>query len=58
MGTRNPSEEPARTAPDEPGGEAEEQTDRRERRRRRAHEAGLQSIVRTLANRPASEPEG
>ena len=48
-----------RSAPDDAGGEPKEGTkQRRERRRRRAHEAGLQSIVRKLANRPAPEPEG
>jgi hypothetical protein len=58
MGTRKPSEEPARNAPDGPIDEAEDRTTRRERRHRRAREAGLQSLVRTLASRPASEREG
>jgi hypothetical protein len=58
MGTRKPSEEPARSAPDGPIDEAEERTTRRERRRRRAREAGLQSLVRTLANRSESDQEG
>jgi hypothetical protein len=58
MGTRKPSEEPARSAPDGPIDETEDRTAQRDRRRRRAREAGLQSLVRTLANRPASEQEG
>jgi hypothetical protein len=57
MGTRKPSEEPARSAPDGPIDETDDHTTRRERRRRRAREAGLQSLVRTLANRSASEPD-
>jgi len=58
MGTRKPSEEPARDAPDGPIDEAEDRAERRDRRRRRAREAGLQSLVRTLANRPASDQDG
>ena len=57
MGTRKPSEEPARNAPDGPIDETDDRTTRRERRRRRAREAGLQSLVRTLANRSESEPD-
>ena len=51
MGTRNPSEEPARSAPDGPIDEADDRTERRDRRHRRAREAGLQSLVRKLATR-------
>jgi hypothetical protein len=58
MGTRKPSEEPARDAPDGPIDEAEDRTERRDRRHRRAREAGLQSLVRKLANRPASDRDG
>jgi hypothetical protein len=57
MGTRKPSEEPARNAPDGPIDEAEDRTERRDRRRRRAREAGLQSLVRTLANRSDADQD-
>jgi hypothetical protein len=57
MGARKPSEEPDRTAPDGAGDETDDRTAQRKRRRRRAHEAGLQSLVRTLATRPEAERE-
>jgi hypothetical protein len=50
MGTRKPSDEAARNAPDG----ANEQTDERAaRRRRRADDARLQKLVRKLATRPS-----
>jgi hypothetical protein len=54
LGTRNPSDEPARTTPDDPNEQADERV---ERRRRRAHEAGLQKLVRKLATRPGADEE-
>ncbi len=44
-------------APDGAGDETEDRAAQRSRRRRRAHEAGLQSLVRTLATRPEAEQE-
>jgi hypothetical protein len=55
MGTRKPSEAASRTAADGPAGEADARAAQRERRRRRADEAGLQSLVRTLATRDSDE---
>ena len=53
MGTRKPSEVATRRAPDgdapRPIREAGVRAALRQRRRRRADEAGLQSLVRTLA---------
>jgi hypothetical protein len=50
MGTRKPTDEAARSAPDGPN----EQTDERAaRRRRRADDARLQKLVRKLATRPS-----
>jgi hypothetical protein len=53
LGTRKPSDEPART-PDDPNEQADERV---ERRRRRAREAGLQKLVRKLATRPGADEE-
>jgi hypothetical protein len=58
MGTRKPSEAASLTAPDGPVGEADARDAQRERRRRRADEAGLQSLVRTLATRDSEERGG
>jgi len=57
MGARKPSEEPVRPAPDGAGDETDDRAAQRSRRRRRAHEAGLQSLVRRLATRPDAEEE-
>jgi len=57
MGARKPSEEAVHPAPDGAGDETEDRAAQRSRRRRRAHEAGLQSLVRTLATRPEAERE-
>jgi hypothetical protein len=58
MGSRKPSEDGSRPAPDGAIEEAEDRTAQQSRRRRRADEAGLQSLVRTLATRAAPEAEG
>jgi hypothetical protein len=58
MGSRKPSEDGSRPTPAGRIEEAEDRNAQRSRRRRRAAEAGLQSLVRTLATRPAPEPEG
>ena len=52
MGTRKPSDDAARTAPDDPDVRIDE---RAARRRRRADEAGLQALVRRLATDMSSD---
>jgi hypothetical protein len=54
MGTRKPSDEGARIAPDETTADTDE---RAARRRRRADDARLQKLVRKLATRPAAGDE-
>jgi hypothetical protein len=57
MEPRKPDEARRADAPD--GAPAEEHVteDPRERRRQRAHEAGLQSLVRSLATRTSAPPD-
>jgi hypothetical protein len=56
--TWKPDDVPPRSAADDDANDADTRDARRERRRRRAREAGLQSLVRRLANRPAADQDG
>jgi hypothetical protein len=57
MEPRTPDEAGRADAPDGAPVDENVSADPRERRRTRAHEAGLQSLVRSLATRPAAPPE-
>jgi hypothetical protein len=57
MEPRKPDEAGRSDAPDGASRDDVASTDPRERRRTRAREAGLQSLVRSLATRPPAAPE-
>jgi hypothetical protein len=57
MEPRKPEDAGPSHAPDDASGDDTASTDPRERRRTRAHEAGLQSLVRSLATRPSAPAE-
>jgi hypothetical protein len=57
MEAHKPEEAGRSDAPDGASRDDVVSTDPRERRRTRAHEAGLQSLVRSLATRAGAVPE-
>ena len=57
MEPRTPDEAGRSHAPDIVPGDEVVVADPRERRRQRAREAGLQSLVRSLATRPPARPD-
>jgi hypothetical protein len=57
MESRKPDEARRADAPDGAAADENGTEDPRERRRQRAREAGLQSLVRSLATRPSAPPD-